>query len=424
MTVRSSALRLAQRVVSGGLTVVLVPAAPPPKSAVVWQPPSASAPASAAPIQGFIKVPRRRVFLALALREPRFRKARNRQPLRCTGATVPNASSSIRSGIDEGDVEEARQEAFEVVVRPRLAGRIADERIAVPGADQAGLDREGGVAARPVDLAADLHHAHALDGALPDADEAHVADVASALVVLGEAAMVGLELGERQGRPVRLPLVAHHRAGRADAARAAERGDAVAGLRAPALDGEDDLGLLPGGAVRHEEGGEEREDGFHGGSPGRPSGQLDAIVLDHRVGEEPLAGVLQRALGLALVGGIELDVEDLALAHAGDALDAKRPQGSLDRLPLRVEDAGFEGDGDARFHADLAGECSGPGSMRRARVPPSLAASAETPEGMGRAHLAVGSESLQLQGNLARRHSHALSALADDDRDAQPIPAL
>src|SRR5215203_5630005 len=57
MTVRSSALRLAQRVVSGGLTVVLVPAPPAAKSAVVWQPPSASAPASAAPIQGFIDVP-------------------------------------------------------------------------------------------------------------------------------------------------------------------------------------------------------------------------------------------------------------------------------------------------------------------------------------------------------------------------------
>src|SRR5829696_7863781 len=95
----------------------------------------------------------------------------------------------------------------------------------------------------------------------------------------------------------------------------------------------------------------EREDGFHGESPGRPSGQLDAIVLDHRVGEEPFAGVLQRALGLALVGGVELDVEDLALAHARDALDAERLERSLDRLPLRVEDAGFEGDGDTRFHA-------------------------------------------------------------------------
>jgi hypothetical protein len=54
--VRSSALRLAQWVVSGGLTVVLVLA--PPKSARVWQPPSASAAPSAAPIQSFIKVPR------------------------------------------------------------------------------------------------------------------------------------------------------------------------------------------------------------------------------------------------------------------------------------------------------------------------------------------------------------------------------
>src|SRR5215218_8554054 len=63
---------------------------------------------------------------------------------------------------------------------------------------------------------------------------------------------------------------------------------------------------------------------FMAGLRTAPSGQLDAIVLDHRVGEEPFAGVLQRALGLALVGGVELDVEDLALAHAGDALDAER----------------------------------------------------------------------------------------------------
>src|SRR5215213_4394726 len=221
--------------------------------------------------------------------------------------------------VDQGDVEEAGQEAFEVVVRPRLAGRIADERVAVLRADQARLDREGGVAARPVDLAADLHDAHALDGALPDVSEAYVADVASGLVLLVKAAMVGLEVGKRQGRPVRLPLVAHHRSGGADAARAAEISDALTGFRPPALDGEDDLGLLPGGDIRDEEGGKEREDGFHGGSPGRPSGQLDAIVLDHRVGEEPLAGVLQCTLGLALVGGVELDVEDLALAHARDA---------------------------------------------------------------------------------------------------------
>src|SRR4051794_40035571 len=90
--VRSSALRLAQRVVSGGLTVVLVPAPPAAKSAVVWQPPSASAPASAAPIQGFIDVP---------------------QPAKCSCPVAvrrdPGLGSSLKHGNAESEVASAQR---------------------------------------------------------------------------------------------------------------------------------------------------------------------------------------------------------------------------------------------------------------------------------------------------------------------------
>ena len=55
-------------------------------------------------------------------------------------------------------------------------------------------------------------------------------------------------------------------------------------------------------------------------------------------------------LGLGLVGAGELDVEHLALAHAGDAIDAERFQRPFDGLALRIENARFQCDGNARFH--------------------------------------------------------------------------
>src|SRR5258706_16459489 len=82
---------------------------------------------------------------------------------------------------------------------------------------------------------------------------------------------------------------------------------------------------------------------------------LDAIILDHRVGEQLLGRLLEGGFGFCLVGARDLDVEHLALTHAGDAADAERFERALDRLALRIEDAGLEGDGDARFHGYLTG---------------------------------------------------------------------
>ena len=62
------------------------------------------------------------------------------------------------------------------------------------------------------------------------------------------------------------------------------------------------------------------------------------------------AAIFQRRLGGGAVRSLDLDVEHLALAHAGDAADAQRSQGALDGLALRIEDAGFQRNGDAGFH--------------------------------------------------------------------------
>ena len=77
---------------------------------------------------------------------------------------------------------------------------------------------------------------------------------------------------------------------------------------------------------------------------------LDPVVLDDRVGEQLVGRLLEQRLGLLAVAALDLDVEHLALAHACDAVDAERFQRPFDRLALRIENAGFQGDGDAGLH--------------------------------------------------------------------------
>src|SRR5215475_14472155 len=81
--------------------------------------------------------------------------------------------------------------------------------------------------------------------------------------------------------------------------------------------------------------------------------QLHIIVLDHRIGEELVGRLLEGSLYLLAVAGVDLDVKHLALAHAGHVRDAERFERAFDRLALRIEDAGFEGHGDAGLHAIL-----------------------------------------------------------------------
>src|SRR5262245_22769037 len=79
--------------------------------------------------------------------------------------------------------------------------------------------------------------------------------------------------------------------------------------------------------------------------------QLHIIIFDHRIGEELVGCLLKRGLRLLAVGRVDLDVEHLALAHAGHAGDAERLERALDRLALRIEDAGLEGHGNTGLHA-------------------------------------------------------------------------
>src|ERR1700736_4078744 len=80
------------------------------------------------------------------------------------------------------------------------------------------------------------------------------------------------------------------------------------------------------------------------------SQHLDLVVLDDDVGEELVGRLLERCLGARRIDAVELDVEHLALAHAGDAGNAERLERAFDRLALGVEHARLEGDGDAGFH--------------------------------------------------------------------------
>jgi len=72
--------------------------------------------------------------------------------------------------------------------------------------------------------------------------------------------------------------------------------------------------------------------------------ELDLVVLDERVGEQPAAHLVE-------LGGV-LDVElddppDVDVLHAGEA---QRGQCLLDRDALRVEDAGLRADEHAGAH--------------------------------------------------------------------------
>src|SRR5262249_57662885 len=77
---------------------------------------------------------------------------------------------------------------------------------------------------------------------------------------------------------------------------------------------------------------------------------LDLIVLDQRIGEELVGRLLERGLRRFAIASLDLDVEDLALAHARYAGYAERFERAFDRLALGIEDAGFEGDADAGLH--------------------------------------------------------------------------
>src|SRR6266566_4117949 len=78
--------------------------------------------------------------------------------------------------------------------------------------------------------------------------------------------------------------------------------------------------------------------------------QLHIIVLDQRIGEQLVGGLLEGGLRLLAVAALDLDVEHLALPHARNPCNAERLERTLDRLSLRIEDAEFQRDNDPSLH--------------------------------------------------------------------------
>src|SRR4029078_5460101 len=78
--------------------------------------------------------------------------------------------------------------------------------------------------------------------------------------------------------------------------------------------------------------------------------ELIGVILDDGVGEQLLAHALHLRAGTCRILLRHLDLDIFAFAHALNPTKAKGMQRTLDGLALRIEHAGFQGDGDARFH--------------------------------------------------------------------------
>src|SRR5258708_3413882 len=79
--------------------------------------------------------------------------------------------------------------------------------------------------------------------------------------------------------------------------------------------------------------------------------ELDAIILDHRIGQHvarDLVDLLARLFGSG--GGGQVDVEKFPLAHARDGGVPQSVQCPADRLTLRIEHGGLEGNKYASLH--------------------------------------------------------------------------
>ncbi len=78
--------------------------------------------------------------------------------------------------------------------------------------------------------------------------------------------------------------------------------------------------------------------------------QLDLVFLDHGVGEQLLAHLLEARPRLGFLALGQFEIDDLALAHFADCGEAEPVQRMADGLALRVEHAILQGDENARFH--------------------------------------------------------------------------
>src|SRR5947209_1056773 len=80
------------------------------------------------------------------------------------------------------------------------------------------------------------------------------------------------------------------------------------------------------------------------------SPDFDRVVFDDRVGEELLAHILDPGARRSGVGVLKLQLDQLALTHFADAVEAEPFQGIADGLALRIEHAGLQADMHAGLH--------------------------------------------------------------------------
>src|SRR5690242_5311345 len=91
------------------------------------------------------------------------------------------------------------------------------------------------------------------------------------------------------------------------------------------------------------------------------SSDLDRVILDHRVGQQLPAHLVDPGARRRRVRLGELQFDQLALADLADPAKAQPLQGVADRLALRIEYSGFQADMDTGFH--------GPGIIAPYRAP-------------------------------------------------------
>lgn len=81
---------------------------------------------------------------------------------------------------------------------------------------------------------------------------------------------------------------------------------------------------------------------------------LDAILLDDGIGKHVVRGGLDFLLRLLAGDALGYgDIEELTLAHVGDAVIAESVESRTDRLSLRVEHRAFQRDENASFHGNF-----------------------------------------------------------------------
>src|SRR5262245_34617675 len=106
------------------------------------------------------------------------------------------------------------------------------------------------------------------------------------------------------------------------------------------------------------------------------SAHLDAVALDHRIGEEFVGDFGGKRFGLRCLGGGQVQLEVFPLTYVLDAVVAERVQRLRNRAPLRIKYRWFQRDEDSGSHGRVT-FCKEP--QCRARGAPSVSTGSAAP---------------------------------------------